>query len=242
MTLNTATAVSDSSGLVIATVQSKTIATSVVIRAESAVNPAIYGVSDTLVISTGEAMDGGFEIVADKYNVDGRFTGDEATVSAFVRDANGNPVADGVAVSFTTDYGVIGTSSRGACTTLDGNCTVTFRVQNPRGGGLATVIGKVTLPSNEVLTQSMEINMASAVSTPIALDLLGNVATQFALVNTCKSTQSFTLDDGTGRSASSFRVIRKKPRRKSARSTSRRIRRWKPRRKPARLEKRRPLP
>lgn len=208
VTLNVSSAVSDSSGQVVTTVQSKTIATSVVIRAESATNSAVYGMSDTLVISTGAAVAGGFEIVAEKYNLDGRFTGDSTEVTAFVRDANGNPVADGVAVSFTTDYGVIGSSQRGACTTSDGTCTVTFKVQNPRGTGLATVIGQVTLPSDVVLSESMNINMASSVSTPIALDTAGDPATDFVIpAGTCSSTQTFTLDDGTGRSAAAGTVI-----------------------------------
>lgn len=202
VTLNVSSAVSDSSGLVVTTVQSKTVATSVVIKATAVADASVYGMSDTLVISTGVAVAGGFEIVADKYNLDGRLTGDSAVVSAYVRDANGNPVADGVAVSFTTDFGVIGSSSKGACTTTDGTCSVTFKVQNPRGDGLATVVGKVTLPSDEVLTEAINVNMSGATGGLIATDESAVELTAFVIpAGTCSSTQTFLLQDAEGRSA-----------------------------------------
>jgi hypothetical protein len=158
--------------------------------------------SDTLIVSNDVILPAGFEIVAEKYNLDGRFTGDTTKITAFVRDQFGNPVADGVAVNFVTDYGAVAQSTLGGCTTLDGKCDVDFRVQNPRGAGLATVIGTVRLGDGTVVPNSLQINMAGASGAPyLALDApSGAPVTVLSLDNTCKKTFELYLSDGSGRS------------------------------------------
>jgi hypothetical protein len=44
----------------------------------------------------------------------------------------GNPVPDGAPVVFQTNMGSIGSSSKGACSTVNGGCSVDFRSQDPR--------------------------------------------------------------------------------------------------------------
>jgi hypothetical protein len=161
VTLNVSSAQTDSSGYVSTTVQSGTVATSVVITATSVSNSAVTGKSDTLSISTGSIYQGGFGIFAKKYNLDGTLVGDSTTLTAYLTDSNGNPVADGVAVSFTTDYGSVGTADSGACTTANGECTVTFAVKPPFGEGLATVVATAN-DGTDSLSSSLQINMAGA--------------------------------------------------------------------------------
>lgn len=209
VTLNITSATSDSSGLVTTTVQSGTQPTSVVVTATAVDATGVTGQSDTLIISNGVAVTGGFEVVAETYNLDGRTTGDDTTVSAFVVDANGNPVPDGVAVSFTTDLGSVGSSSAGGCLTVDGTCSVTFRVQDPRGGGLATVIGSVRVGSNSPLTDAININMAGATggSAIVATDVGGTPASNLVL-SSCKQTfELFVLDSDTLRSVAAGTTV-----------------------------------
>ncbi len=159
-TISPANAVSDSSGRVTTTVLSGAQPGSIVVVATAHAAPSVQVQSDTLLVSNSVPTQTGFEIVAEKYNLDGNLTGDNTSISAFVRDANGNPVSDGVAVSFQTDYGVVASSTLGGCTTVNGTCKVDFRVQDPRGAGLATVVASVGVSTSVLLKQSLNINMA----------------------------------------------------------------------------------
>ena len=47
-------------------------------------------------------------------------------------DQYGNPVPDGAPVIFQTNLGAVGSSSKGACNTVNGGCSVDFRTQDPR--------------------------------------------------------------------------------------------------------------
>lgn len=192
--LNILTAKSDTDGYVSTTVTSKQKPTSVVITA--AVSGTQYkGQSDQLTVTTGFATKAGFEVNAKKYNLDGRYTGDKTTVTARLRDKNGNPVADNLAVVFTTDFGVIGSSSRGGCTTQNGECTVDFKVQNPRGQGLATVIAAVETgkPGATTLSKTIRINMSAAASKPVSLP------SAIIMNGVCELRKEVTLSDGNNR-------------------------------------------
>jgi len=202
--LNISTATSDADGVVTTTVQSGTQPTSVIVVATSDTDSTVSGRSDTLLVSNDVAFETGFEIVAETYNLDGRTTGETTTVSAFVRDQFGNPVADGTAVSFTTDFGNVASSTAGGCVTSDGTCSVTFRVQDPRGGGLATVIGE--LGGTAVQSQSININMAGATGGSYVATADGS---RSALTfGGCKQTFEFSLEDSdTGRSVAAETAI-----------------------------------
>jgi hypothetical protein len=180
-------------------------ATSAVSNSDGSVT--VTSQSDTLLVSNSLPVAGGFEIVSNKYNLDGQKTGDIAVISAFVRDQFGNPVPDGVAVSFQTDYGSVATSTLGGCATVNGTCTVNFRVQDPRGNGVATVRGSVRVGTNSTLADQLQINMASgpyiAVLSPTApLTPLTTVQ-----LSSCKQTFQYYLADGAGRSVSAGTVI-----------------------------------
>ncbi len=197
VTLNTTTATSNSAGLVTTTVQSGSSPGSVVVTAVAAANSSASAPSDTLLVSTGVAVAGGFEIVAKKYNLDGQLTGDSTTLTAYVVDANGNPVADGQAVSFTTDYGAVASSTLGGCTTSNGTCTVDFRVQNPRGDGLATVVATLN-NGTTTLSDALFINMAGATGGAYTafLDAAGaQTASTLTLSGTCKQAFELWLGD-----------------------------------------------
>ena len=199
--------ISNSDGLVNVTVSSGSAPASIVVK--SAVNsaPSIASQSDTLIVSNSVPIAGGFEIVAEKYNLDGRLTGDKTKITAYVRDVFGNPVPDGVAVSFQTDFGVIALSTLGGCVTVNGTCTVEFRVQDPRGTGVATVRGSVRVGTNNTLADQLKINMAGATGTSsTALDDNGRPLTKLTL-NSCKQTFEVLVSDGAGRSTAAGTTI-----------------------------------
>ena len=202
-----AKATSNSDGLVSVTVASGTLPTSIVVTATSEDVSAVTSQSDSLLVSNSVPVSGGFEIVAETYNLDGRKTGDATTISAYVVDQFGNPVPDGVAVSFQTDFGAVASSTLGGCATVNGICTVDFRVQDPRGLGIATVVASVRVGTGEVLDQNLEINMAGATGTPyLALNLDETDLTNLTLTS-CKQSFELLMSDGNGNSTSAGTTI-----------------------------------
>lgn len=209
-TIQPTQAVTNGSGLATTTVSSGAQPASIVVQATTtgAAGATVITQSDTLIVSNDVPVVGGFEINALKYNLDGGLTGDSTTITAFVRDQNGNPVPDGVAVSFTTDFGVVASSTLGGCITANGQCSVDFRVQNPRGTGLATVVAQIRVGDTLTLTDSVQINMASANTSPIALDPVSGLAvSSITLSGTCKKTVELLLSDGNGRAAAAGTAI-----------------------------------
>ena len=200
---------SNSDGMVNATVSSGTSPASIVVMA-SVTGTSITAQSDTLIVSNSVAISGGFEIVAEKYNLDGRKTGDATTITAYVRDQFGNPVPDGVAVSFTTDYGVVASSTLGGCSTVNGTCTVQFRVQNPRplSNGLATVTGVVRVGSSTQLVQRLTLNMAGASGgSYLALDPTSGTAVTALTMNSCVQSFELLLSDGSNHATAAGTTI-----------------------------------
>jgi hypothetical protein len=195
-TIEPTSATSNSDGQVTTTVSSGAQPASIVVTATSAVDSAVTVQSDTLIVSNSIPVAEGFEIVAAKYNLDGRTTGDSTTITAYVRDEFGNPVPDGVAVNFQTDYGVIASSTLGGCTTVNGQCEVEFRVQDPRGTGVATVIATVSDGTNTFVEQLI-INMAGATSSSyIALNPANETPVTTLTLTSCKQAFELLLGDG----------------------------------------------
>lgn len=193
--ISPASAISDSSGRVTTTVLSGNAPASIVVTALSG---GVSVQSDTLLVSNSLPVQRGFEIVAEKYNLDGGLTGDSTKLSAFIRDEFGNLVPDGVAVSFLTDYGAVASSTQGGCTSVNGRCTADFRVQNPRGAGIATVVATVRVGNSTTLSQSLRINMAMGpyfAVNPITGTVLNSVT-----MSSCKQSFEALLSDGNGRS------------------------------------------
>lgn len=131
VTLNSTTGTTDASGVVSASVSSKILPTSVVVKA-TVTGSALLTQSDTLTVTTGTAVPGAFDLSATKFVLNRDISGDSSTIRVAVSDANGNPVADGFPVVATTIYGRVGTSDRGGCTTVNGLCNIEYQVQNPR--------------------------------------------------------------------------------------------------------------
>lgn len=159
--LNIVTASSDSDGVVVTTVSSKSVATVVIVQA-SVVGKSITSQSDQLTVTTGLATQAGFDMSASKYNMNSRKTGDTSKVSVRIVDSNGNPVADGVPVVFTADYGAVGSSSRGGCVTAGGGCDVDYLVQDPRpaDGTLATVTASTRLGNGATISKNLRFVMS----------------------------------------------------------------------------------
>ena len=134
--LNIVSAKSNIDGVVVTSVSSKNQPTAVIVKA-TVRGTSFSTQSGNLMVTNGVSTQGGFDLSASKYNLDLDTSGDSSTIRVAIVDSSGNPVADGVPVVATTDFGRVGTSSIGGCTTANGICNVEYQVQNPRpeGGG-----------------------------------------------------------------------------------------------------------
>lgn len=161
VTLNILSATSDAEGVVVTTVSSKSVATAVVVRATVS-GRAITSQSDQLLVTTGVATQTGFDLSASKYNLNSALTGDSSSITVRIVDTNGNPVSDGIPVVFTTNYGAVGSSSRGGCTTVNGSCQVTFSVQDPRpaDGVRARVAASTRLGNGSEISSALEFQLS----------------------------------------------------------------------------------
>jgi hypothetical protein len=209
VTLNIASASTDAEGVVITTVSSKTVATSLVIKATVS-GKAITSQSDQLLVTTGVGIQAGFEIGAEKYNLDGGLSGDSTNVTARIVDINGHPVADGVPVVLTTSGGRIGSSARGGCTTLNGKCSVVFEVQDPRNDDLALVTGSTQVGASQTLSGAFLINMSDPYLTFV--DSTSTLAPVNAVTLTgCKESFTGWVANDRGRAAASGTTVVAKP-------------------------------
>jgi len=136
VTLNTASALTDATGSVTASVSSGS--TAVAFRVVATVDGTAFTTrSDQMSVSTGLPTQRGFSLSTTVFNIEG-WNHDSGTSDApselqvLMADASGNPVADGAAVTFVSNLGSVGSSSRGGCVTVNGGCAVDFRAQNPR--------------------------------------------------------------------------------------------------------------
>ncbi len=205
VTLNIPSAKTDANGIVTTSVTSKTTPTTVVVTGVLAANSAVRAVSNSLNVSGGDPVQAAFQIVAAKYNLNGRLIGDTVKISAYVGDGNGNPVPDGFTVNFTTDEGVID----GGCSTLVGVCSVNFRVQNPIVTGVATISAN-GVTGTGVVSDSININMSGALGTDYQLATLNSanapVVTSTTL-SSCKQDVIYYLSDGNDRAAAAGSTV-----------------------------------
>lgn len=201
VTLNISTATSDSEGVVVTTVASKNVPTAVVVRA-TVTGKSITSQSDQLTVTTGVATQAGFDLSASKYNLNAAITGDSSDIMVRIVDTNGNPVADGVPVVFTADFGAVGSSSRGGCVTANGGCTVVYAVQDPRPADgqpitvtASTQVGGGTSIGKSIALYGINPGMLDLYNAPNAG---GAVVSSFDLtVGTRSCKRSFTTFVGT---------------------------------------------
>lgn len=121
----------NAAGEVSVLVSSGTVAKPVLVTASIIVDDGepISTVSSQLVISTGIPDQNSFSVVASSLNPGGdSFDGATSTISVSAGDLFNNPVPDGTAITFWTEYGNV----KPSCTTVDGNCSVDWISQNPR--------------------------------------------------------------------------------------------------------------
>ena len=139
LTLNPASAVSGVDGTVKTLVSAGTIPTSVrVIASIRGSSPPISTLSNILVTSTGVPDQKHFSLTGLTGNCEGFDVNQLCTpIRATLGDHFGNPVADGTAVNFTSEGGIIGAS----CVTKFGYCDVDLISSNPRPtNGRVTVL------------------------------------------------------------------------------------------------------
>ncbi|MDN4055756.1 Ig-like domain-containing protein [Massilia sp. YIM B02763] len=136
--INKASDTTDASGSVITTVNSGTTPTSFRVQATlpgtaSGTGPDISTMSDSIVVTNGLPVQRAFTLATDKFNVEGWniLNGSAATITVSLGDAFGNLVPDGTPIVFQTNMGAVGSSSTGGCNTVNGNCSVPFRTQQP---------------------------------------------------------------------------------------------------------------
>lgn len=197
VTLNIGSAQTDANGEVVTSVTSKATPTTIVVTAKLASNAGITATSNSLNVSGGDPIAAGFQIVAEKYNLDGNFIGDTTSISAYVRDSSGNPVPDGFAVNFTTDFGNV----EGSCFTTNGVCDVEFRVQNPRTGGIANIVATGITTGGVTIEDEINIHMAGFGGGGYRLlDAFTEAPISSLNLLSCKQDIPLLVDDGTGRS------------------------------------------
>ena len=164
LTPATATATSDANGLVVITVNSGTVSTPVRVTATDGVRTTQ---SNELTISTGIPDQDSFSLAASAHNIEGwNIDGTTSILTAHLSDHFNNPVPDGTAVNFTVEGGSIESS----CTTVDGECSVTFTSQSPRPSN-----GRVTVLAYSVGEESfIDLNGNGFADTGETIDVNGN--------------------------------------------------------------------
>lgn len=176
----------DANGQVTTTVSSGTIPTPVRVVAEASRNGrTISGLSDALVVSTGLPIQRSLSMSADSYNIEGwQKDGIVANLTIRMADQYGNPISDNTAVNFVTEGGAVGSSAQGACTTVDGGCSVKLRSQNFRPlNGRVSVLAYVQGVENFT-----DLNGDGQYSCTVFRDAAGNVPKLYRpLIDTCVS-------------------------------------------------------
>ncbi len=131
----TITKQTDGSGLVRVSVSSGTTPTAVWVTASHTTGTgAVFQTqSAALQISTGRPVQDRFSFAVETWNIEGLYINGVTTeVSVIASDRVGNPVPDGTAINFIAAGGQIGTTSLGACATVNGACTAIFTSASPR--------------------------------------------------------------------------------------------------------------
>lgn len=101
------------------------------IKATLANDTRINALSKGISIASSRVTQDGISLSFSKNVLDWSLDGDTTPVVARLVDRNGNAVPDGTVVNFTTEGGKVSPAS---CSTINGECEVTFSTQNPRPG------------------------------------------------------------------------------------------------------------
>lgn len=146
VTLVSTSGITDADGQVSVSLKSGTKPTTVRVIAK-VTGTSISTMSDTITVTTGQPVQTAFSLSMEKHNPEGwNYDNTQVKVIALLADANGQAVAQGTQVVFTTDAGAIfGTAGAYCLTDIKGECTVTWRSQNPRpSSGQGTITATAT--------------------------------------------------------------------------------------------------
>ncbi len=126
--------ITDTLGNVTATVQSGSAPTPFVVSATTTyAGTTLSANSSTINISVGLPEEKNMSLSVQALNVEGwDYDGSVSSITARLADFWGNKVADGTTVNMIVEGGVVGTSSGGACNTVNGACSLDFSSQNFR--------------------------------------------------------------------------------------------------------------
>jgi len=133
LSLSKSSSLSDGEGQVSVTVSAGEVATSVRVIAtvDDGGGQPVSTVSDLITVTTGLPDANSISLsVSDGFVVENGMSMDgiTRTLTVSMADKFNNPVVDGTAAVFTTEYGAI----VGSCFTTDGTCSVEWRSQEPR--------------------------------------------------------------------------------------------------------------
>jgi hypothetical protein len=113
---------------------------------------SLSAMSDTVTVTTGQPTQTAFSLSVEKFYVEG-WDVDNVTnkITALLADEFGGAVADGTQVVFTTVGGAVVGTGGARCLTVNGECNVTWRSQNPRtDSGVVTVTATATNSSGNL--------------------------------------------------------------------------------------------
>ncbi len=148
ITLNPSSGLTNSQGLITTQVTAGSVPTAVRVTAKSSLTQngstvTVQTQSNLLSINTGLPEQRSMTLSATVSNPEANtHSGEISEIRVYLADNFNNPVSDGTTVNFTTEGGSIEPS----CTTLNGNCAVTWRSAEPRVSDhritiLATAVG-----------------------------------------------------------------------------------------------------
>jgi len=202
LALSKASALSDGNGEVTVTVQAGDVAT--VARVMASVTDGngnlISTVSDLLTVTTGLPDQNSISLAVGDCGGEGSFVVDAAwttdglcrTLTVSMADKFNNPVVDGTAAIFTTEYGAI----VGSCNTTDGTCSVEWRSQEPRLPTLTGFDYIVSIDDDQGLNCQPFHNGTNAIPCPKDL---GNIrGARSAILVTAIGEESFIDRNGNG--------------------------------------------
>lgn len=134
-------------GVVTTTVTSGDVATTVRVTATATQNGTTTNAqSNGLAITTGIPDQDSFSISTETFNIEGfNINGITTKITVHAADRFNNPVANGTAITFTTE----GASIEGSCLTVNGACSATLTSQSPRPSN-----GRITVMASAIGEES----------------------------------------------------------------------------------------
>ncbi len=127
------TGTTDQSGLVSISVFSGTIPGPIKVRASLASTPSVFAETQNLTVASGPPSQRFMSLSVSSSNIEGwELDGTPTTLTVRIADRQGNAVADGTVVNFTTEGGQVANSCATTTVNKISSCSVDFRSQNPR--------------------------------------------------------------------------------------------------------------